>query len=138
MTARHILNMRRSVYASHRASLQKYIAQLPFDFDLKLQDWLATLELNQLRIMENDATRCYSYDDLGRSQEISAVDLIDIASMAYSAEQCFSENSSRNADFEESLLIGLAVAVCIERLKRAGWVAITGRVEILLQDPRPC
>jgi hypothetical protein len=120
-----------------RDDLQRFIAVLPGNRELNLHDWLQTLETQQLRKIQEDATLC-CVDAGDAAAEISALnDLTDIASMAYSAERRCSDSTDEVDDGIEELLIGLAVATCLERLKRVGWVNITGRVRIVLGDPRP-
>lgn len=127
----------RSDYKRQRDSLQRYIDQLPWNSDFELQNWLFTLDSEQLKHIELDAMGYCCRKDFPYSYEISIADLIDIASIAYRAEGCLDGEVEKSGEFVDSILIGLAVAACIERLRRTGWVVITGRMMIALRDPRP-
>lgn len=124
-------------YSSQRDSLKRHIEQLPLSSDFELKNWLSTLESSHLKQMEVDATRYCCCKDFPYLCEVAGADLIDIAAMAYCAEGCLDGEVKKNADFVESLLIGLAVAVCVERLRRIGWVVVNGQMMISLREPRP-
>jgi hypothetical protein len=123
----------------NRDSLHEFIANLPRDAEFVLQDWLETLELTQLKDIEDDATKCCTCTDSGAHAEIASKDLANIATMAYCAERYLDLDMNVNAALYciDTLLIGLAVAACIERLKRTGWLVVIGKIGIELQDPRP-
>jgi hypothetical protein len=137
MLDRRVFVTRGEDYTSQRDSLERYIDQLPSSSDFDLQNWLSTLESGQLKRMEVDATKYCCCSDLSHSLKISGDSLIAIAAMAYCAEGCLDGEVQESAAFTEKLLIGLAVAVCIERLRRTGWVVLTGRMMISMRDPRP-
>ena len=128
---------RDSHHELHRDSLEKFIAQLPSDVEFKLHDWLKTLRTRQLRCIEEDALNCCDLNSPRLLPQTAAVDLAEIALMAYAAESCGEVPTDEDADCLEGLLIGLAVAACIERLQRIGWVTIIRKMGILLRDPRP-
>jgi hypothetical protein len=121
----------------NRDSLHEFISRLPRHAEFILQDWLETLELTQLKNIEEDATKCCACTGAGAPAEITLKDLADIASMAYCAERHLDMDLDEAVYCIDTLLIGLAVGACIERLKRAGWLVVIGKIGIELQDPRP-
>lgn len=121
----------------HRDSLEEFIDQLPSAADFKIHDWLKTLGTRQLRRIEKDAIKYCDCDAYPAMQQKEAYNLIEVALMAYVAENCSEVDTEEDIDFLDILLVGLAVAACVERLKRAGWVILTSRLGILLQGSRP-
>jgi hypothetical protein len=120
-----------------RESLEAYIAQQPSYVRFKVHDWLDTLETAQLHRLEKEARDCCESDAIETLSTTAVVDLVDIATMAYVAERCGELCEDEAAERVEDLLIGLAVAACIERLRRAGWVVVTNRFGIMLTETQP-
>lgn len=119
----------------NRDSLHDFIAALPENAEFSVQNWLETLALAQLKDIEDDTTKyCTTPGALGK---LMLADLADIASTAYLAERRLEIDVDEAKYCLDTLMIGLAVAACIERLKRAGWVVLNGKVSILLKEPRP-
>jgi hypothetical protein len=58
--------------------------------------------------------------------------VIELVLIAYAAETCSEVDTAEGVDFVDDLLIELAVSACVERLKRAEWVALTSRISILI------
>jgi hypothetical protein len=131
------LELQRRTYKLHRSSLSKYISRLPTPVDFRIHDWLQTLRTRQLRCIEQDAKICADSDIYPTLPGPAAVDLGAIALMAYTTENCSEDIPEDDIDCLDGLLIGLAVAACVERLKRIGWVTVTSRMSIVLRDPRP-
>jgi len=126
--------------ADHRAgrdSLGKFINQLPAHAKFHLNDWLATLATIQLIQIEKDATYCGLDDGLALSQTTTATDLTEIVSMVYFAERRFDVEVEEIVHCASSLLIGLAAAACIERLRRIGWLTLTGKLALVMYGSRP-
>lgn len=120
-----------------RDDLQRYIAVLPGNCEFSLHNWLHTLEIRQLKTIQQDAT-LYCLDLCSAQAEARAAgELSDIAAMAYWAENRSSSRMDEFAEGVEDLLIGLAVAACLELLERIGWVYVTGKIRTVLTDPRP-
>lgn len=124
-------------YKRQRDSLRHYIEQLRTLADFNLSDWLKTLNIDQLQHIENDAIDCACATDCESGFACVAPDLFDIASMAYTAELRYEIEVDDESEIAQTILIGLAVAACLERLKRRGWIEITGKVELVLKEPRP-
>lgn len=117
--------------------LQRFLALLPEDREFDIRDWLQTLQLAQLRVVQKDAT-AYGLDlwiNTADTYEIN--DLTALAELAYCAESDEHYANHRQEYECDDLLIGLAVAACIERLRRVGWVRVTDRLRLCLGGPRP-
>jgi len=119
----------------NRDSLHDFIAGLPENAEFSIQNWLETLELSQLKNIEDDTTKyCTNPAALGK---VTLADLADIATTAFFAERRLDIDLDEASCCIDTLMIGLAVAACIERLKRAGWVVLNGKIGIVLEEPRP-
>lgn len=120
----------------HYTSLESFIAELPDHITFNLNSWLRTLEEWQLSWIEKDllGSSCFADD---KSAKRIPQELVETAVLIYIAERDFVPKRDEPLMCVNDLLVGLAVAACTERLKRAGWLTITGRTDILLKEKRP-
>jgi hypothetical protein len=118
-------------------NLSDFIMNFPDDIGFTVHDWLRTLETETLRCIERDAQYCYYGDTPVTPVERCLEDMVDVAIIAYAAEMSYEISTDDVRDQLENLLIGLSVAACVERLRRAGWVTVTDRMGILLEGPKP-